>query len=236
MYLQEVEKLARFLMNPGLTIPEVCRFLILETFAGLRPTSIYAAAITNEGNIAHVGSFGIPHELIKSWGVSPLTIDVPIAKAIRLDEIVIVRKDQLVEKYPGMDRFEELDTDWEALLACPVLPFGLFSLTLEKTPEIDLELELFLRSVGLILAANIERTNLPEVMQLKSINVRTSLEPKSLTERQLVIKTLMEKGFTNPAIAAEIGYSESLVRQETMAIYSLLDISGRKELLEGNQK
>jgi DNA-binding NarL/FixJ family response regulator len=42
----------------------------------------------------------------------------------------------------------------------------------------------------------------------------------------------MEKGFTNPAIAAEIGYSESLVRQETMAIYSLLDISGRKELLE----
>jgi DNA-binding NarL/FixJ family response regulator len=52
-----------------------------------------------------------------------------------------------------------------------------------------------------------------------------------LTQRQALIKNLMEKGYTNVAIANEIGFSESLVKQETMTIYSLLNISGRKELL-----
>jgi DNA-binding NarL/FixJ family response regulator len=41
----------------------------------------------------------------------------------------------------------------------------------------------------------------------------------------------MENGYTNIAIANEIGFSDSLVKQETMTIYSLLNISGRKELL-----
>jgi len=52
-----------------------------------------------------------------------------------------------------------------------------------------------------------------------------------LTGRQLTIKSLIEKGFTNPAIADQIGYSESLVRQETMAIYAMLGIAGRKALI-----
>ena len=41
----------------------------------------------------------------------------------------------------------------------------------------------------------------------------------------------MENGLTNIAIANEIGYSESLVKQETMVIFSILNVSGRKELL-----
>ena len=50
--------------------------------------------------------------------------------------------------------------------------------------------------------------------------------------RQMLIKKLIENGYTNIAIANEIGYSESLVKQETMAIYSALNIAGRKELLK----
>jgi DNA-binding NarL/FixJ family response regulator len=40
---------------------------------------------------------------------------------------------------------------------------------------------------------------------------------------------LLAKGFTNAQIAQEIGYSESLVRQETIAIYAALRVSGRRE-------
>jgi DNA-binding NarL/FixJ family response regulator len=47
----------------------------------------------------------------------------------------------------------------------------------------------------------------------------------------MLIKKLMENGYTNIAIANEIGYSESLVKQETMAVFSILKVSGRKELL-----
>ena len=52
----------------------------------------------------------------------------------------------------------------------------------------------------------------------------------SLSDDNL-IKVWIEKGMTNSEIAQEIGYSESLVRHETIEIYAKLNVSGRKELL-----
>jgi DNA-binding NarL/FixJ family response regulator len=51
-----------------------------------------------------------------------------------------------------------------------------------------------------------------------------------------VILKLILKGLTNIQIGEEIGFSESLVRQESIAIYSALKVSGRKELLENAGK
>lgn len=49
-----------------------------------------------------------------------------------------------------------------------------------------------------------------------------------LSERQLEILRLMSAGKTNAAIARELGYSESTVRQETMVIYRALGVDGRE--------
>ena len=57
-------------------------------------------------------------------------------------------------------------------------------------------------------------------------------DTSSLTNREQVILGLIITGATNIEIAGEIGFSESLVRQETIAIYNLLGVSGRKEILE----
>ena len=46
------------------------------------------------------------------------------------------------------------------------------------------------------------------------------------------IKNTEKEGYN----AVQIGYSESLVRHETMAIYSILHVSGRKEILEAKNK
>jgi DNA-binding NarL/FixJ family response regulator len=51
-----------------------------------------------------------------------------------------------------------------------------------------------------------------------------------LTDRQFVIAGLLEQGFNNAQIAAEIEYSESLIRQETVAIYRKLQVTGRKAM------
>jgi len=40
----------------------------------------------------------------------------------------------------------------------------------------------------------------------------------------------MRTGLTNEDIATKIGYSSSLVKQETMLIFSKLGISGRRDL------
>lgn len=49
-----------------------------------------------------------------------------------------------------------------------------------------------------------------------------------LSARQLEILRLMSAGKTNAAIARELGYSESTVRQETMVIYRALGVDGRE--------
>jgi len=52
---------------------------------------------------------------------------------------------------------------------------------------------------------------------------------KPLTERQNLILKLIAEGRTNAAIADVLGYSESLIRQETIKIYAKLGCSGRNE-------
>ena len=51
-----------------------------------------------------------------------------------------------------------------------------------------------------------------------------------LTERQELILELVRQGKRNSEIAQVLGYSESLIRQETMVIYKKLGVPGRKSL------
>jgi DNA-binding CsgD family transcriptional regulator len=59
--------------------------------------------------------------------------------------------------------------------------------------------------------------------------VSTSSGSPNLTSRQLRVLELMSLGKTNIAIAEIIGYSESTVRQETMAIYRIFGVHDRND-------
>ena len=41
---------------------------------------------------------------------------------------------------------------------------------------------------------------------------------------------MLERGHSNFEISQEIGFSESLIRQESVAIYEKLNVSGRKAM------
>lgn len=58
---------------------------------------------------------------------------------------------------------------------------------------------------------------------------RRSSPPGALTDRQMRILGLMAKGLTNSQISKRVGFSESTVRQETMAIYRYFGVGGRRE-------
>jgi DNA-binding CsgD family transcriptional regulator len=51
--------------------------------------------------------------------------------------------------------------------------------------------------------------------------------PTVITQRQRRVLELMAQGMTNGKIARALAFSESTIRQETMAIYRILDVSGR---------
>jgi DNA-binding NarL/FixJ family response regulator len=63
-----------------------------------------------------------------------------------------------------------------------------------------------------------------------SSRIKEQMMGSKLTERQALILDLVKSGMTNNAIANKMGYSESLIRQETMAIYQKLGIDGRKDI------
>ncbi len=56
--------------------------------------------------------------------------------------------------------------------------------------------------------------------------------PAAITQRQRRVLELMAQGMTNGQIARALAFSESTIRQETMAIYRALDVSGRVDAVK----
>ena len=232
MHVGLLEDFARYLMNSQLTASDICKFLSLNTLSELDPTAVYLGEVTINGFIAPVGFFGVASEIMGEGGKTPLTVDVPQTEAVKNNQVVTVDRNEAFVKFPALKHCELLPDKWETYLACPILPYGVLAITFNSKPELDIGLESFLRAIGALAASYIQQS----VAGNQRFNTRFTHKPTStlgtLTERQLLIKDLIMKGHSNPSIAEEIGFSESLVRQETMAIYSILNISGRKELLE----
>jgi DNA-binding NarL/FixJ family response regulator len=99
-------------------------------------------------------------------------------------------------------------------------------LVLNSVPEIDSDFKYCLQTIGHLISLHLHDSNLHFENEAPSDSPR-----KALTSRQELIRDLLVKGFSNPYIAQEIGYSESLVRQETIIIYATMRVSGRKELM-----
>lgn len=66
---------------------------------------------------------------------------------------------------------------------------------------------------------------------------RRSEKPAALTPRQLQVLQFMSEGRTNSQIARELKFSESTIRQETMAIYRFFSVPGRVDAVaEGRRR
>jgi DNA-binding CsgD family transcriptional regulator len=65
--------------------------------------------------------------------------------------------------------------------------------------------------------------------QPSDVPPRPTLVPHQLTARQLTVLRYLCQGYTNRQTAQRMGFSESTVRQETMAIYAYLGVRGRAE-------
>jgi len=234
MYLGRIEKFAHFLVRPQVTIPEVCKFLVLETFSEYKSSALFATEITDDGYLTPVGSFGLNPKSIQSWGNIPLNQDLPFTEAVKTNSMLVVKPNEVFETFPALKNFTNISDDWDSHLICPVIPFGVFSLTLRSVPEVETEFELFVRTAFALAAFHFMRANVRIPAYSPKNKKIQGKRAGQLTLRQQMIKDLMQKGLTNAEIAEQIGYSESLVRHETMEIYAVLNISGRKELLDNS--
>ena len=159
-----------------------------------------------------------------------MTVKIPLTESIAKNECILIPNPKVfVKTYPDLKNLGEIDTDWKTSLSVPIQRRGAYFLVLHGDPEMNAEFEHLLRSVGNMILMNLREV---QPSQEKS-SVKISSATK-LTARQVLIHNLLIHGYTNPEIAREIGYSESLVRQETIAIYAFLGVSGRKELIRND--
>jgi len=233
--LNPVGKLAKFLMDPGVSISDVTKFLVLDTFAEFKPSAAHIHVVTEDGHLLAEGQFGLSKETVNSWQNIPLTSDTPLADAVKTNKVIKLKQSETHERYPVFHDDEGITQQWETYLITPIIPHGVFALTLHASPELDEDFEIFLRTVGTLIMLHYVK----QEVKIESFELKGSTKQRkkigALTERQLLIRHLIERGFTNAGIAAEIGYSESLVRHETMEIYAILQVSGRQELVQNSK-
>jgi DNA-binding CsgD family transcriptional regulator len=248
--------MVRFLMSRP-SGDQISQHLVLNLLKGHRPRTAVISLFGADGSLHAVGAFGMSGPALEPYRTLSLWDSSPMSDAVRSGEPVILRTVEEVEdRYPWLGSKE---APYEPLAVWPLsLPsqrVGAVQITFTAPPEID-ALRTDVTGVAAVLAlylsllsnpgqvsdrplpaAEGERSGLTPALSL--VETLPAEEPPgasyrrtapgNLTERQLRILGLMAKGLTNSQISKRVGFSESTVRQETMAIYRYFGVGGRRE-------
>jgi DNA-binding CsgD family transcriptional regulator len=215
------------------TLNRLAQFLALDLFTDHDPHSTLIHGFDSDGQCHVLGSFGLPHEVVKELQHLSIWDGSPAVDAIRQGDSHLFLDAVTVQwRYPMLARHPEL---LHPTMAWPLMRgverVGAIHLQFNLPPneqaltalltEVAPLVSLYLGLTGEIRQPNNDQRNNRE-------RARRSNDAE-LTERQLTIMRLLAQGLTNPQIAARIAFSDSTVRQETMVIYRYLGASGRRE-------
>ena len=237
--MNSISELSQYLARPEITPSLLSQFLILKTLQPLGANQVFISQLHPDGMVRPVDAFGYSEEQMQGWREFPLSESLPVTDAIRNDQLVWLadsadwqRDYPELVKYPGdlaSNTFIALSID---IHGAPAGALGIMSQSqVHPTPEFIS----YISAVGGMVGLYLSRINEGRFAQI----VRGNLEMNDafLTPRQMKILMLMAQEFTNPQIGKELGFSESTVRQETMRIYQILQVSGRKEaILEARRR
>lgn len=137
----------------------------------------------------------------------------------------------MYENYSDATHISDL-ADYPSGLAMPLTQREIIGCALNSRIAELTEYLGYFECIRLILALWQTRTTFRESDQA---NARNSLN-EQLTERQDVILAMVKEGKTNSFISMMLGYSESLIRQETIIIYKKLGVTGRRALISSDIK
>jgi DNA-binding CsgD family transcriptional regulator len=230
MYSKKILAFSDFLAHEPHSYNEIAQFLAMNTFTEENASCIYIGELIETGVVCTLGGFGWSSTEYSSFIDLPIQSKYPLTESIRFNEVLLCNNDEMFKnEYPLMQMFQ-IRQDWVSGIAIPAYPIGgiaLFSPIKLQLPEAAQD---FYVAIGSLLGLYASR--LPKALVAVAITVKDKIDlpPIPLSDRQLVIASLLERGFNNAQIGLEIGYSESLIRQETVAIYRKLQVTGRKAL------
>lgn len=217
------------------SLDEVAQFLVLDAFRENQPRTSLISVFDSSGSVSAAGSFGLAADVVRALRRLSLWDRSPSVDAIRDGApVVFPDKDTLVSHYPWLVNHEGLlhpTMVWP--LAVGTQRIGSLQMQFAESvspPAVESVFTAVAPVLGLYLSL---RSTASSANDVEERRIRVSADDREteaeLTSRQLRILHLLAEGMTNPQIAARIGFSDSTVRQETMAIYRFLGADGRRD-------
>lgn len=224
---QELADVACDLIHDHLTMASVLERICMRKFADVTLTSAVFFQLGKDGQLHLRASFG-DYFLRDDIEKKSLTIfdDHVAAESVRYSAFATKTRTKKEKNVQG-----RTEIAWPLTSNARVI--GALVIATEREIEVSGEISGCLQAVAKIAGdALINASDFKSKMLPPRSNSSTVPENESvigLSERQLLILKLISEGRTNADIADVLGYSESLIRQETIKIYSFLDCSGRSE-------
>ncbi len=223
MFYKDLAEIAGQLNQNDLDIDGVLKALCMRKFANHMFFASFFLGIEQDGRLMVKGHFGAkPEEIGLAEGSVSIFDDHPAAESIRVDSIVCAQSPVVTTT-----------TLRPSLIAWPVAGQNhtlgsLVTITDYQCSEADEYKEYLEALMSLVNGTLVRRLEVNGISN-PAKSTKASIQPESLTERQEVILKLISEGRTNGDIAQILGYSESLIRQETIKIYAVLKCNGRQE-------
>lgn len=217
------------------TLDDVAQFLVLDIFREHKPRASLISVFDSSGHVSAAGSFGLTSDVVRALRRMSLWDRSPAVDAIRDGEPLCLNdREALVTQYPWLEAHEGLlnpTVAWPLTIGTQRL--GSLQMQFGQPIAHDAVAPVFSATVPILglyvsLRSPANGTEEPERPQGLSKSNSGQAEAE-LSPRQVRILHLLAEGLTNPQIAARIGFSDSTVRQETMAIYRFLGADGRRE-------
>jgi len=216
---------------------DLCQFLATRVCPTGELARVYVGRLDNDGVIRTEAAFGYSLEVDVMNVVTPLELDRPMPDALRNKRVVVGNKEDILQTYRGYLPLD-IRSPWVSTAAVPTLGNIVFVFRLQCAIDSKEFAEVYFRIVGALLSfynfesARAKNRLFDGVKASRKIENSRIQKGTPLTERQELIIELIQSQKTNSQIAHLLGYSESLIRQETIIIYQKLGVSGRRELIE----
>lgn len=228
VYLGKIQSIAEFLAKSP--HPEQALDLLSAEISPLNEVSVvYRGRVQEDGLIKCENLHGLSVKAELANVVMRISESRPISNAARTQKLVWAKYDTVLQEFSDY-RFFDKSTPWKSLVSVPINLNWVYSLSfsddLTELPGINNYIE-SIQSLLKVYESALEIRNLSN-----GRTITGAIEHQPLTARQEQILEFLKEGKTNKSIAQAIGYSESLVRHETMIIYKKLRVDGRHQLKE----
>ena len=234
--LEIISDFTIFLQNKGLTIQNICQYLVTVSLKDYGFYCSVFAEIQKSGQVRVTSHFGADPKDVEAWQDMSLEIKTPVNDCLKENRIV------WINTLPNYSQDYELlnslpiDDQLKTLVAFPLRGsshlLGALSILSSKKIELDTEIELLIKSLGHMTALRMEINSKLKMKLMDSHNdesLNTNSNLSNLTARQRKILEMLIEKKTNKEIADELIYSVSTIKQETIAIYEKLGLRGRQD-------